>query len=128
MFAWLRSLGSRPAEKRPDTAAAGKSFETKIAGVSHRNKDGRQRQSVLKACRPGDIVEMRPEPDNPHDHLAVGVYVRGHQAGYLASHVAASFASQTRRNTASAVVHSVNGGTADLPTLGLIITITLRPK
>ena len=63
-------------------------FFTKIAGVSHENSDGTSRQSVIKRCRPGDVLRLVREPNNPHDANAVKVLRRnGEQLGYLPRHV-----------------------------------------
>lgn len=38
---------------------------------------------VWQALRVGDALELRREPDNPHDANAVSVSWRGHKLGYL---------------------------------------------
>ena len=39
--------------------------------------------SVWPELKPGDLLELRREPDNPHDPYAVRVEWRGQQLGYL---------------------------------------------
>lgn len=47
-----------------------------------RSKSNRRFEAAL--CRPGDPVELRPEPTNRHDPRAVAVFsARGVQLGYL---------------------------------------------
>jgi hypothetical protein len=63
-------------------------FFTKVAGVSYENRDGTSRQSIIKRCRPGEILHLVREPDNPHDANAVKVLRQnGEQLGYLPGHV-----------------------------------------
>jgi len=61
----------------------------RVAGVTHKNRDGSDRQRILKSCRPGMRVVLAREPDNPVDMNAVAVRVAGgQQIGYLAADVA----------------------------------------
>ena len=57
-----------------------------VVGIDFPNADksGSSRRMELMLCRPGDPVELRPEPKNEHDSYAVGVWSeRGVQLGYL---------------------------------------------
>jgi hypothetical protein len=59
-------------------------FKTRVAGVTHPNVDGTDRQSLLKKCRSGEEIELRREPNNPHDKFAIAVVnVRGEILGYM---------------------------------------------
>lgn len=61
----------------PDTTLA-------IVGARFPNKRGPTRIFEIAICRPGEPVEMRPEPKNPADPRAIAVYsCRGIQIGYL---------------------------------------------
>jgi hypothetical protein len=72
-------------------AAAGSSFFTKIAGVTHRNKNRKYRQRLIAQCRLGEELVLEREPDNPVDPEAIRVLrVTGEQLGYIPTHVAAS--------------------------------------
>jgi len=44
-----------------------------VAGESHRNADGSDRQSIIPRCRVGDLLVLEHEPDNPHDVNAIRV-------------------------------------------------------
>jgi uncharacterized Zn finger protein (UPF0148 family) len=79
----LRAEGTR--------AAAGSSFFTKIAGVTHRSKDRKSRQRLIAQCRVGEELVLERESDNPVDPKAIKVLrVTGEQLGYVPAHVAAS--------------------------------------
>lgn len=55
-----------------------------VVGADHPNKRGPGRRFELNICRPGEPVELRPEPKNPKDENAVAVFsARGIQLGYL---------------------------------------------
>lgn len=55
-----------------------------VVGADFPNKRGPTRRFELAICRPGEPVELRPEPKNPADPLAVAVFSeRGIQIGYL---------------------------------------------
>ena len=55
-----------------------------VVGADHPNKRGPGRRFELNICRPGEPIELRPEPKNPKDENAVAVYsARGIQLGYI---------------------------------------------
>lgn len=55
-----------------------------VVGLDFPNRDKSNRRFELALCRPGDAVELRPEPKNPVDPRAVAVFTdRGTQLGYL---------------------------------------------
>lgn len=57
-----------------------------VVGIDYANADKAKsnRRFELLQCEPGDPVELRREPKNPHDPNAVAVFSeRGIQIGYL---------------------------------------------
>lgn len=55
-----------------------------VVGARYPNRDKSNRQFEAMTCRPGDPVELRPEPKNKHDENAIAVFSeRGVQLGYL---------------------------------------------
>ncbi len=63
---------------------------TKVAGVSHENRDGTQRQEIASRCQPGERLRLVAEPDNPVDPNAIKVVrANGEQLGYLKADLAA---------------------------------------
>ena len=60
-------------------------FYSKIAGMTHPNRDGSNRVEFLAYCEPLDHLDISPEPDNPVDPKAVAIYLgkTGSQLGYL---------------------------------------------
>jgi len=75
--------GPQPPPKR--------SFFTKIAGVSHRNRNRTSRQAIIKRCRVGEELLLVREPDNAFDPNAIKVLrTNGEQLGYVPASSAAS--------------------------------------
>jgi hypothetical protein len=57
-----------------------------IVGIDYPNKRGPGRRFELEICKPGEMVELRREPNNQFDEHAIAVFsCRGIQLGYLAS-------------------------------------------
>lgn len=57
-----------------------------IVGANHPNADGGNRRSEIAFCDPGEPMELRPEPKNPHDEHAIAAFsARGFQIGYVSS-------------------------------------------
>jgi hypothetical protein len=59
-------------------------FKVRLVGVGHPNETGASRAELLGRARCGDVVELRREPDNPHDPLAIAVHAGcGGKLGYV---------------------------------------------
>jgi hypothetical protein len=100
-------------------------LHSKVVGVTRHNHDGSDRQEIAQACRGGERLTLRREPDNPQDANAVAV-VRGNgdQVGYLSAGVAEQIAPLLDAGAPiTAVVSEVTGGTPDRPTYGVNIRI-----
>lgn len=54
-----------------------------VVGIDFPNKRGPSRRFAAELCRPGDPIELRPEPANKHDPRAIAAYAHGIQLGYL---------------------------------------------
>jgi len=50
------------------------------------------RQKIADLVNPGDILEMRREPENPYDPNAVALLFRGEQVGYIPREIARQIA------------------------------------
>lgn len=48
-----------------------------IRGATHPNNRGPSRTFGINLLRPGDPVELRPEPSNKHDGNAIAIYEAG---------------------------------------------------
>ena len=67
-------------------AGALQAMSLAVVGAQHPNADGSDRRFEILLCPPGEAVELRPEPTNKHDPLAIAVYsARGVQIGYLSA-------------------------------------------
>ncbi|WP_232307440.1 HIRAN domain-containing protein [Sphingobium chungbukense] len=55
-----------------------------VVGADHPNKDKSNRRFEILLCRPGERIDLVPEPKNPADPQAVAVFSeRGVQIGYV---------------------------------------------
>lgn len=87
----------------------------------------------MAACKPGEPIELRPEPKNPADPHAVAIYsARGIQLGYLTAERAPRIGAMIRQGREVAAIFQEQtefGGAirvafdGDLPTLPPV-----RPK
>jgi len=73
-------------------------FFGQVAGESHRNDDGSDRQAIFPRCRVGELLVLEHEPDNPHDINAIRVLRQtGEQIGYLEREFAGEVVSRTAK-------------------------------
>ena len=111
-------------------------FYSKLAGVTIDNKDGRNRQTIIKTLlNENDLLTLVREPNNKADPNAIAVYFetqfgndpwgdRRYQVGYLTSEVAAELAPLIdRKEPIICSVSEVTGGTEDKETLGVNILL-----
>ena len=55
-----------------------------VVGADYPNARGPTRRFEIALCLPSERIELRPEPRNPKDSLAIAVYsARGVQLGYI---------------------------------------------
>lgn len=87
-------LGERPSRHYPLTM---RELTLAIVGIDFPNSDGTNRRSELMFSEVGEPIELRPEPKNKHDELAVAVYsARGVQVGYVTAERAPLIGSRLR--------------------------------
>lgn len=105
---------------------ASRNFHGKVVGVTFDNSDGTSRQALIKKhCRAGMAIELRPEPNNPADPNAVGVWLPAGQIGYIeGGRLAGDLSDHLRAgNKITVEVSNVTGGTSKRPTFGVNIFI-----
>lgn len=96
-----------------------KSYSVEVVGESNY-------QGVIEGLREGEHVSLVPEPDNPHDPRAISVRDGdGAVFGYIARDHWLTRAIHDEGKVADATVKSINGGTPDAPSLGVVLTVTL---
>ncbi len=89
-----------------------KQFFSKVAGVTHDNRDGSSRQSAIDRCYIGEHLILEAEPDNRFDPHAVSVRrENGEQLGYLEARVAADVQPYLlERQTIPCCISALTGG------------------
>ena len=112
------------------------SVNTKVAGVTYDNPDGKDRQSIIKKnCKQGMNLILKREPDNPYDKNAVGVWIKTKsflsssedQIGYLKKMDAKLVSDNLGKNKSiKAKITNVTGGTKGKETRGVNIEITIE--
>ncbi|MBU2591430.1 MAG: hypothetical protein KKC21_05360 [Nitrospinae bacterium] len=67
----------------------GRTFRTKVAGVTHNNSDGTSRQDILRKCTNGEYILLQRDYDNAFDEYAITVLRETkEQIGFIPRHVA----------------------------------------
>lgn len=75
-------------------------FFGNVAGESHYNADGTDRQDIIPRCRVGEPLILAHEPDHPHDINAIRVLrANGQQIGYLERELAGQVVSRSAKGT-----------------------------
>lgn len=100
-------------------------FSLPAVGERYDNEDGSSRQLEIAECKPGDLLDLVRQPDNPHDHMAVAIFTgSGTCVGYL-GRVKAQWLGSKMDNgmQISAIVERIRG--TDLPgsPLGLVLRL-----
>lgn len=73
-----------------DSAKLADEITLAVVGIPYGNRDGSNRLFEVKACAPGDPIDLTPEPRNKFDEQAVGVWRSGGwQMGYITADRAA---------------------------------------
>lgn len=96
-----------------------------LAGESHRNKDGSQRQEVIARCRVGERVLLLREPKNRRDGNAILVCrLDGKGLGYIPADQAVRLADEIDGGAKfNAYIHAINGGGFGRPHLGVVVRV-----
>jgi hypothetical protein len=67
----------------------GRTFQTKVAGVTYNNSDGTKRQDILRKCTVGEHLILQRDYDNTFDEYAIAVLRETkEQIGLIPRHVA----------------------------------------
>jgi hypothetical protein len=80
--------------------------------VTHPNRDGSDRQELIRDCRVFETLELHHEEDNPHDPNAVRVCrANGTQLGYLNAELASEVVTKSKQGYRFvAFVKDITGG------------------
>lgn len=123
MFAFLKQFFAR----QKDYTQLLEDFETSVAGVTAKNDNGVDRQSLLRRLRAGDPLLIVRDRRNRHDRNAIAVaQADGQRLGYIPTKIAAPLAALLDQGaTGQGRVIAVTGGEPTKPTLGLWIRVII---
>ncbi len=126
-------LKKRASKRRQVKKAKGKGkdedyvIKTKVAGVTFNNPDGRSRQRILKKCREGDTLLLRPQPIKGHPHAVAVCRRNGQQIGNIRSHLSEQISGYLAAGLeVECKILQLTGGTRKKPTRGCNIAITVK--
>ena len=109
----------------------GDEIHTKIAGVTHKNEEGRSIQRILKDLTGYDPdsleLTLERELNNPYDENAIKVYCEGEHIGYIKAELAKKLADLVDDGVVSGSVSEITGGTEGYP-YGCNICLTVAGK
>ena len=109
-------------------------FYSKVAGVTAKNSDGKERQNYIYAfCKPRMKLILLREPENPYDPDAVAVWIKARallfftsevQIGYLNSDISSEISQYIENGgRVEAEIKEVTGGTESKQSYGVNILI-----
>ena len=85
-------------------------FHTKVVGVTFDNDNGTSRQEIIKNCRVGEDIILKPVPTKEYPD-AIGVFnTRGQQLGYISAELAKEIKTQYPTNPMKVVIAGLTGG------------------
>lgn len=101
-----------------------KQFYSKIAGVTFKNDNGTERQSILKKCRSGEKLKLKHIPVK-QDKNAVAVFrLNGEQLGNLNRDLAEEISKELDKGKmVKAFISELTGGTGEHKTIGCNLKI-----
>lgn len=91
------------------TMTRGRHLSIAVVGADFPNKRGPTRRFEIALCKPGERIELRPEPRNPADPRAVAVFsARGIQIGYVPAERAALVGAALREGRMTVIFQSAS--------------------
>lgn len=109
-------------------------FHSKVAGVSHKNDNGSDRQKIIKAhCKPGMPLILKRERHNRYDRHAISIWIKTPsllffsseaQIGYIKSDSSEELSYyMDKGQRVAATITEITGGEAGRPTRGVNIEV-----
>lgn len=85
-------------------------FNTKVVGVTFGNDDGSSRQAIIKSCKEGEKITLKPVPTAEYPD-AIGVFNKhGKQLGHVNAELASEIKYRYINNPMSVTVNNITGG------------------
>ena len=108
---WLCKRNKKPAAASSTPyCSVVRDFNTKVVGVTFGNDDGTSRQEIIKSCKSGDDIILKPVPTTEFPD-AIGVFKKdGKQLGHINADLAAELKERYPNNPMSVSVANITGG------------------
>lgn len=107
---WLCKRNKTTAPPAAPSRSIVRDFNSKVVGVSFGNDDGTSRQEIIKTCKPGDDLILKPVPTTEYPD-AIGVFTKqGKQLGHINAELAAELKNDYPNNLMSVTVNNITGG------------------
>lgn len=107
---WLCKRNKKPAAIAVTTRSIVRDFHTKVVGVTFDNDNGTSRQEIIKNCKEGDDIILKPVP-TPEYPDAIGVFnAKGQQLGHINADLAAELKEEYGTNPMSVTISNITGG------------------
>ena len=85
-------------------------FYSKVVGVTFGNEDGTSRQEIIRSCKEGDDLILKPVPTKEYPE-AIGVFTNsGKQLGHITAELARELKDKYSSNLMKVTVAGVTGG------------------
>lgn len=103
-------------------------IHSKIRGVTQTNENGTDRQRIIqRKVKAGQSLKAIPEPRNPYDSNAVGLWVRRWFRSWQVGYLSVDLAKDLKGKTFTVKVAEVTGG-GEGRSLGVYIEIGVRRR
>ena len=119
-----------PQQPKAGPSGSIRHFHSKVAGVTHANPNGINRQDLLPILTPGEELLIEPEPENLADRQAIRLVrkVDDVQIGYVKRELCKEIHQKLRNGwTIRAFVHEVTGGEGSAKNFGCNIVYGVGP-
>ena len=94
-------------------------FQTKISGVTFPNRNGQNRQDIIKRCRNGEKIFLELDKDSDFTGAIKVIRKNKEQLGYIPREINQKVGSYLNKNySIEANITSLTGGTNKYPTRG----------
>lgn len=110
LIIWLCKRNKATTSPVASSRSVVRDFNSKVVGVTFGNNDGTSRQEIIRTCKPGDKLILKPVPTTKYPD-AIGVFTKsGKQLGHINAELATELKNNYPDNHISVTVNNITGG------------------